>query len=335
MKLHRVERAAIHLPDVGADEHVERAAEERRTTSASSLTSRSRSSETPPLWCSTGAPFLSSEWVICRNCGLKYRTRESTCPRCENPTDEEQARWTDGGPSAPEESSGLAIAVPVGFLLGLIASYVFLGPLGGRSAGSSSTALVLAGLFTVCISWAWGMTLALRVSVASFAFSLLVPYVSLLVAARWKALLPQLGGTALVVFGVFVAPAGVFQLGPAQTIRRACEARSGSDCGCLGTKTVSLMTADERKADFVASNPQSAELLLTAASLCFKDRLVSRCVAAAQGNELQCICIIDRSLTAHSPEELEQLLAHVAEGSSSPSYGTSRVDCLAEIPSKP
>ena len=294
MKLHRVERAAIHLPDVGADEHVERAAEERRTTSASSLTSRSRSSETPPLWCSTGAPFLSSEWVICRNCGLKYRTRESTCPRCENPTDEEQARWTDGGPSAPEESSGLAIAVPVGFLLGLIASYVFLGPLGGRSAGSSSTALVLAGLFTVCISWAWGMTLALRVSVASFACSLLGPYVSLLVAAR-----------------------------------------SGSDCGCLGTKTVSLMTADERKADFVASNPQSAELLLTAASLCFKDRLVSRCVAAAQGNELQCICIIDRSLTAHSPEELEQLLAHVAEGSSSPSYGTSRVDCLAEIPSKP
>ena len=279
---------------------------------------------------------MSSEWVICSKCGLKYRTRESTCPRCENPTDEGQVRWTaNAALTPPPESSGLAVAVPVGVVLGLIASWVFLLPLAGRAAGSTSIALVLAGLFAVCISWAWGMTLALRVSVPSFVFSLLVPYVSLLVTARWKALLSQLFGTALVVLGVFVAPPGLFEFGPAQTIRRACEARSGVDCACLGAKTATLMSPAERKADFVASNPQSAELLLTAASLCFKERLVSRCVKAAQGNELQCICIIDRALTAFSGEELELVLEHVAEGSSPPRYGTSRVDCLAQIPSKP
>lgn len=279
---------------------------------------------------------MSSEWVICSKCGLKYRTRESTCPRCENPTDEVQVRWTaDSALSPPPESSGLAIAVPVGVLLGLIATYAFLFPLGGLAAGSTSIALVLAGLFVVCISWAWGMTLALRVGVRSFVFSVLVPWVSLLVTAQWKALLPQLVGTALVVLGVFVEPPGVFGFGPAQTIRRACEARSGVDCACLGAKTATLMTAEQRKADFVTSNPQSAELLLTAANLCLKERLVSRCVKTAQGNELQCSCIIDRALSSFSPEELEQVLAHVAEGSSPPRYGTSRVDCLAAIPSQP
>ena len=27
-----------------------------------------------------GEDVVSSEWVICSKCGLKYRTRESTCP---------------------------------------------------------------------------------------------------------------------------------------------------------------------------------------------------------------------------------------------------------------
>jgi hypothetical protein len=280
-----------------------------------------------------GEVLVSGEWVVCRKCGLKYRTREATCPRCENPTEEDQVRWTtDGSLPPPPEGSGLAIAVPVGLVLALIGAGVFLGPLGGRGAGSTTLGLVLAGLLVIGVSWAWGITLAFRTSVPAGVFSVLVPYVSLVTAARWKALLPQLGGTALVALGVFLAPAGFFQRGPAQVIRQACEARNGADCACLGAKTVSLMTPAERQAEFVPGNAQSAELLLTAANLCIKDRLVARCVSAKQGNELQCICIIDKAINSFSPEDLELAITSAASGSSPPRYGNARIDCLAQIP---
>lgn len=62
-----------------------------------------------------------AEWVICTGCSLKFRAREGTCPRCEQPAEEQQARWTDHrgtGARLPPSKTGKILGVMVVLLAG-------------------------------------------------------------------------------------------------------------------------------------------------------------------------------------------------------------------------
>lgn len=268
-----------------------------------------------------------SDWVICRKCALKFRLREQTCPRCETPAEASQVRWTEQrGPAAPEEGSGLAIAVPVGIGLAAVGSYLFFVTFGGLAAGEVTAGLVVAGLLAIFVSWAWALVLAWRVSVPSFFFALLVPLVSALRKKEWKTAGPMLAGLALMAAGVFLAPPGFFHTTQETRVARLCAKKAGEDCACVGQKTVVLMTPEDRLADFDADSPALRELMLTATQLCLKGRLVERCVQGRQGTELQCICLVDRALTAFTPAELDAILAG---GKDPAKYSAMRTACTA------
>jgi hypothetical protein len=217
--------------------------------------------------------------------------------------------------------------VPVGLLLAVGAGLVFMGPLGGRAVGPIALALVLSGLGVVCIGWAWSMALAFRVSFGSFAFALLVPYVSTGVMRKWQPLVTQLMGTALVVIGVLFAPPGFTSKGRIQDVARACEAKGGAGCACVGAKTVTLMTPEERRASFDAEDPQTRELMVTAEVLCRKERLTANCVAHHQGTEASCTCLINAAVAAFTPTELDNVLEKVADGRSPESFTALRDEC--------
>ncbi len=191
-----------------------------------------------------------SEWVICKYCSLKYRARESVCPRCDKPFDEAQVRWGDHrGPTPAPSRSKLAIVSPILLLL----------------AGG-------AGAF------------------------------------------------------VYFAPAGLFNPSLSQKITRACR---GTDCECVGPKTEGLMSAEQRAASNV-DDPAVRELMNTAEQLCLKDRLVSRCVNAKQGTELQCICVAAAAANAFTIAELDALFGEGAP----PRYASIRTDCVTKIPAR-
>lgn len=270
---------------------------------------------------------MSGQWVICRKCGLKFRVSESTCPRCEQPADATQQRWTEErGPAAPEESSGLAIAMPVGLSLAALASYLFLVTFGGLAAGGLTSGLVVAGLIAVFVSWAWAVVLAWRVSVPSFFFALLVPFLSVLKNRQWNTALPKLGGAALIAAGVFFAPDGFFRTTKEMRVTRLCEKRAGEDCGCVGVKSVELMSPEDRQAGFEPDSPALRELMLTSSALCLKARLTRSCVAGKQGTELQCICIVDKAVNAFTVPELE---AAFAGGKAPGKYGAMKTECTS------
>lgn len=270
---------------------------------------------------------MSGEWVICRKCSLKFRLSEKTCPRCETPADASQVRWSEQrGPAAPEESSGLAIAVPMGLGLTAGASYLFLVTFGGLAAGELTAGLVTAGLLALFVGWAWAAVLAWRVSVPSFLFALLAGLVSVLVKKEWKTAAPMLAGLASIAAGVFFAPPGFFHTTREARVERLCAKKAGEDCACVGVKTVVLMAPEDRQADFDADSPALRELMLTASQLCLKDRLVAKCVQGRQGNELQCICLIDRAVNAFTTAELEAVLAG---GSAPAKYSAMRTECMA------
>lgn len=107
----------------------------------------------------------------------------------------------------------------------------------------------------------------------------------------------------------YFAPAGLFNPSLAQKIERACEAKEARDCGCVGKKTVGMMTAEQRAAVFDAETPDSRELMNTASQLCLKERLVARCKSAKQGSEPECVCIVDASVNAFTSDELDQLFS--------------------------
>ncbi len=129
----------------------------------------------------------------------------------------------------------------------------------------------------------------------------------------------------------YFAP-GLLANGPAQKIARACESKSGADCACVGTKTLELMSGEQRQAAFDAELPQTRELMLTAADLCLKARLVSRCVASKQGSELQCLCLIGRAVDSFTSAELETTLEQAAAGRAPPRYAAIRTECFNRIP---
>src|SRR4051812_47407561 len=93
---------------------------------------------------------------------------------------------------------------------------------------------------------------------------------------------PIIATVVLVAIGgigaaVHFAPAGLFNPSLAQKIERACEAKDGPDCSCVGNKTAGLMTPEQRTAEFNAETPDTRELMITASQLCLKERLVARC----------------------------------------------------------
>lgn len=268
---------------------------------------------------------MRSEWVICRKCSLKFRVSEGTCPRCETPADATQVRWSEQrGPAAPEEGSGLAIAVPVGVVLAAIGSFLFLVTFGGLAAGELTAALVVAGLLAIGVGWAWAVVLAWRVSVPAFVFALLTGLVSVLVKKEWKTAGLMLAGFGSIGAGVFFAPAGFFHTTKETRVERLCLKKSGEDCACVGTKTVVLMTPEDRAGELDAESPALRELMLTASQLCLKDRLVGKCVAGKQGSELQCLCIVDKAVNAFTPNELEGAFAG---GTAPGKYGVMRAEC--------
>lgn len=268
---------------------------------------------------------MSGEWVVCRKCSLRFRIREVTCPRCETPADTSQVRWTgQRGPSAPEEGSGLALAVPVGVLFAALGGYLGLVTFGLLAAGELTAALVVAGLLVIGVSWAWAAVLAWRESVPSFLFALLAPFVSVLVKKQWKAAGPQLGGAALIAAGLFFAPPGFFHTTKQARIERLCVKKTGEDCACVGVKSVVLMTPEQQQADFDADSPALRELMLTATQLCLKDRLVAKCVQGQQGTELQCICLVGRAVSSFTTAELEAVLGG---GAAPEKYSAMRTGC--------
>ena len=198
---------------------------------------------------------MNDEWVICKGCSLKYRARESSCPRCERPGEEEQVRWTEErGPGAgPPRSNAWKIASVMVVLLGAVGGGAYFGP-------------------------------------------------------------------------------GLLANGPAQKIARACESKSGVDCTCVGAKTLELMNPEQRQAAFDPEVPATRELILTAADLCLKARLVARCVASKQGSELQCVCLMGRAVDSFTPAELVTTLEQVAIGAAPARYAAIRTDCFSRIP---
>ena len=270
-----------------------------------------------------------SEWVICKKCGLKYRAREATCPRCENPTDAGQTRWSEdkAPPSAPE-ASPFWIAVPVGLVFTLLGGVVFAFPLGGRASGSATLACVFAGLLLLGVSWAWTATIAFREGVGWMLLAIFVPIISVGLLKKWKALAIELLGLGAIVLGVVVfAPVK----GLSDDIARLCESRpavEAQDCACIGKKTAGLMTPDDQKKPFNRASPEMNELMLTAGQLCLKERLVRRCVSGKQGTEPLCLCITDKALNAFTPAERQLVLDQVAAGAPPEKYTAIRADCL-------
>jgi hypothetical protein len=72
------------------------------------------------------------EWIICKNCSLKYRATESVCPRCESAPADGQARWGDhrasNGP--PPRSKAFIVAPIVLLAVGGAGALVTLAPAG-------------------------------------------------------------------------------------------------------------------------------------------------------------------------------------------------------------
>ena len=170
---------------------------------------------------------MSSEWVVCRKCSLKFRLSEVTCPRCETQADVAQVRWSEQrGPAEPEEGSGLAFAVPVGLLLAGASSSLLLVSFGGLGAGEPSGALLVAGLIALFIGWVWAAVLAWRIGVPSFLFSAM-PVIPALLKREWKTALPTLGGVALIALAAFFAPPGFFHTSTETRITRLCEKKTG------------------------------------------------------------------------------------------------------------
>lgn len=278
-----------------------------------------------------------SQWVICSACGLKHRPQAGVCPRCDRPVSAGQTVFTTDLSDPPTENSALAVAVPVGLLLAGLGGFAFLGPLGGRAAGAASISAVLLGLLLLCVGWVWTITLALRVSRAWFGFALFVPYVSVMVMGKLKPFFLKLAGTGLVAAGVFFAPISFGAQGPAQRVARACVEKgavASRECACIGTKTVELMSPAERQAEVDADSPQTRDLMLTAESLCRKELLTARCVSEQQGTPALCACVTNGAVDAFTPEELEEMLARVAQGAMPDRYAAIRAACVAKLPKR-
>ena len=279
-------------------------------------------------WRAEGARFVS-EWVICKKCGLKYRAREATCPRCEDPTDEGQTRWSEDKvpPSAPV-ASAFWIALPVGLAFALLGGLVFALPLGGRAMGDVTLACVVGGLLLLGVSWAWTATIAFREGLGWLLLAIFLPIVSVGLLKKWKALAAEVLGVGAIVLGVVVfAPVK----GLPDDIARLCESRAAveaQDCGCIGRKTAGLMTADDQKRPFNRDSPEMNELMLTAGQLGVKERLVRRCVSSKQGTEPLCLCITDKVLNAFTPAERQLVLDQVAAGAPPEKYTAMRADCV-------
>ena len=273
-----------------------------------------------------------SEWIICKGCGLKHKAREPFCPRCEKPHDADQLVFTSHSApiEPPTDQSALKYAMPVGVLLALVGAFVFIGPLGGRDVGVVSIALVLLGLGVFCVGWAWSMALAFRVGLGSFLFALVVPFLSTLVMRKWQPLVTKLMGAVMLVLGVLFAPAGFTSKGRILEVAQACEVKGAQDsatCACIGAKTVTLMTPEQRSGPFDAEAPQTRELMTTAEVLCRKQRLIAGCVARHQGSQALCTCIMDRAVEAFTPTELENTMQRVNDGLPPDGYTTIRNAC--------
>lgn len=272
-----------------------------------------------------------NEWVICKSCGLKYRTREPVCPRCETPPEEGQVRWSeDRAPPGPRERSPFVIAVPVGLVFAVVGSAVFAGPMEGAAWGTVTSSLVAAGLLLVGVSWAWTATVAFREGPGWVFLSILAPFVSTALLRKWKALGAKLTGVGLIALGVVVfTPAP----GLSDDIARACKSKATdtTDCACIGKKTVGLMGPEERKRPFSEDDTLTRELMLTAGALCFKDRLVARCVSTGQGSEPLCICVMDVAVNAFTAEQLSETLDRVVAGAPPTKYSNIRADCAARL----
>ncbi len=113
---------------------------------------------------------------------------------------------------------------------------------------------------------------------------------------------------AAIAAALYFVPAGFFNSSLQQQVARACEERPNPDCDCVGTKTVELMTAEQRAAPFDAQEPELRELMLTAAQLCLKARFVRKCRGSAVDTktETQCICMVDGAVNAFTPAELDE-----------------------------
>lgn len=277
-----------------------------------------------------------NEWVICKSCGLKYRTREPVCPRCDAPPVEGQIRWSeDRAPPGPPERSPFVIALPAGLVLAALGTFVFAGPMEGLASGGVTVGLVATGLFLICVSWAWTATVAFQEGLGWVFLAVLAPFVSTALLRKWKALGVKLVGVGLVALGVVVfAP----KTGLADDIAGECKSKAAdpSDCACVGQKTVGLMGPEERKQPFSRDNTLTRELMLTAGALCFKDRLVARCVSTGQGSEALCICVMDVAVNAFTPDQLTETLDRVVAGAAPTKYSNIRADCAArlEVPKK-
>lgn len=275
--------------------------------------------------------------MICKSCGLKYRTREPVCPRCEAPPEEGQIRWSgERAPPGPAERSPLLIALPVGLGLAALASFIFAGPLGGATSGAATVGLVAAGLVLICVSWAWTATVAYREGPGWVIISIVAPFISTALLRKWKALGAKVAGVGLVALGVVVfAPA----TGLADDVAAECKAKAPDpdDCACVGRKTVGLMGPEERKQPFSPDNTLTRELMLTAGALCFKDRLVARCVSTGQGSEALCLCVMDAAVNVFTPDQLTETLDRVVAGAAPTKYSNLRADCAArlQVPKKP
>ena len=272
-----------------------------------------------------------NEWVICKSCGLKYRTREPVCPRCDAPPVEGQIRWSeDRAPPGPPERSPFVIAVPVGLLIAALGTFIFAGPMDGAASGTVTLALVAAGLFLICVSWAWTATVAFHEGLGWVFLSVLAPFVSTALLRKWRALGVKLAGVGLVALGVLAfAP----KTGLADDIAAECKSKAADpiDCACIGKKTVGLMGPEERKQPFSRDNTLTRDLMLTAGALCFKDRLVARCVSGEQGSEALCLCVMDAAVNAFTPDELNDALSRAIAGASPTKYSNLRADCAARL----
>jgi hypothetical protein len=274
-----------------------------------------------------------NEWVICKSCGLKYRTREPVCPRCDAPPVEGQVRYgEDRAPPGPPERSPFVVALPVGLVLAALGTFLFAGPLEGRASGTVTLALVGAGLVLLCVSWAWTATVAFHEGLGWVFLAILAPFVSTALLRKWKALGVKVAGVGLVVLGV-----GVFapKSGLADDIVRECKSKAAdtTDCACIGPKTVGLMGPEERKQPFSKDNALTRELMLTAGALCIKDRLVARCVSGEQGSEALCVCVMDAAVNAFTPDELNEALGRAIAGAAPTKYSNIRADCAARLES--
>lgn len=278
-----------------------------------------------------------SDWVICEGCGMKHRpTRDGLCPRCERPVHDPEV-FTENGRVRPSAlDSTLMVAVPIGLVLAGLASVVFLRKLGGSAVDLDSRVAVIGGLLLSLISWVWALGLAWREGLGWFLFGLFVPLVSVMAMGRWKPFLLQLVGVGLLAFGVMVAPAGVLGLrGPLQEVALACRAQPGADaarCACVGQKTLSLMTPEDRQAPFDVDAPAVRALMVTAERVCQLEVLVGRCVSTQRGDPALCTCLMEKAMVVFTPAELDTIERSLAKGALPPiKYDELRTDCAARL----